>query len=204
MLPPGHQCPPEPSNLASIWLRITFRIYISVVVSVGSTGPTLLGLHSHSHTAVGSTRPILLLATLYGRCLPVAALPILPVYAVSIPPHCCTLVLTPADAHCCVLPPVCPTALSICPPVGLLLLLAHAQLHPLQSPLTQSRKLLTHISSFGAFAALVLAKAFAGNEFGQSPRGCGLNSGWATPLAISRFWDGNQTWNRPKSTSFLC
>ena len=33
-----------------------------------------------------------------------------------------------------------------------------------------------------AFAAL--AKAFAGDEFGQNPRGCGLNSGWATPLAM--------------------
>ena len=47
---------------------------------------------------------------------------------------------------------------------------------------TQSRKLLTCFFSFGAFAAL--AKAFAGEEFGQTPRGCGLNSGWATPLAI--------------------
>ena len=34
-----------------------------------------------------------------------------------------------------------------------------------------------------AFAALA-NKAFAGDEFGQNPRGCGLNSGWATPLVI--------------------
>ena len=27
-------------------------------------------------------------------------------------------------------------------------------------------------------------KAFAGNEFGQNPHGCGPNSGWATPYAI--------------------
>ena len=55
----------------------------------------------------------------------------------------------------------------------------HCAVHGLQ---TQSRKLLTYFFSFGAFAAL--AKAFAGDEFGQNPRGCGLNSGWATPLAI--------------------
>ena len=39
---------------------------------------------------------------------------------------------------------------------------------------TQSKETLTYFSAFGAFAAL--AKAFAGNEFGQKPRGCGLNS----------------------------
>ena len=33
-----------------------------------------------------------------------------------------------------------------------------------------------------AFAAL--AKAFAGNEFGQNPHGCGLDSDRATPYAI--------------------
>ena len=44
--------------------------------------------------------------------------------------------------------------------------------------LTQSRKLLTYFLSFGAFAAL--AKAFAGDELGQNPRRCGLNSGLAT------------------------
>jgi hypothetical protein len=48
--------------------------------------------------------------------------------------------------------------------------------------LTQSRKLLTHFFSFGAFAAL--AKDFAGDEFGQNRRGYGLNSGWATHYAI--------------------
>ena len=48
---------------------------------------------------------------------------------------------------------------------------------------TQSRKLLTYFSPSRAFAAL--AKAFAGNEFEQNPRGCGPNPGWAsTPLAI--------------------
>ena len=47
---------------------------------------------------------------------------------------------------------------------------------------TQSRKLLTYFFSFGAFAAL--AKAFAGEEFGQNPRGCGLNSGRASPPEI--------------------
>ena len=48
---------------------------------------------------------------------------------------------------------------------------------------TQSRKLLTYFFSFGAFATL--AKAFVGDEFGQSPRDYGLNSNWATPYAIS-------------------
>ena len=52
----------------------------------------------------------------------------------------------------------------------------HSFVHAAHSfVLTQSRKLLTHFFSFGAFAAL--AKAFAGDEFGQHPRGCGLNSG---------------------------
>ena len=47
---------------------------------------------------------------------------------------------------------------------------------------TQSQNLLTYFFPFGAFAAL--AKAFAGNEFGQNPRGCGLNSGRASPPGI--------------------
>ena len=47
---------------------------------------------------------------------------------------------------------------------------------------TQSRNLPTYFFSFWAFAAL--AKAFAGNEFWQNPRGYGLNSGRASPLEI--------------------
>ena len=47
---------------------------------------------------------------------------------------------------------------------------------------TQSRNFLAYLFSFGAFAAL--AKAFVGEEFEQNPRGCGLNSGRDTPLAI--------------------
>ena len=43
---------------------------------------------------------------------------------------------------------------------------------------TQSRNLPTYFFSFGGFAAL--AKAFAGNESGQNPHGCKLNSGRST------------------------
>ena len=48
--------------------------------------------------------------------------------------------------------------------------------------LTHSRKLPIYFLSFVAFAAL--AKAFAGDKFGQSPRDRGIDSGWATYLAI--------------------
>ena len=47
---------------------------------------------------------------------------------------------------------------------------------------TQSQNLLTYFFSFGAFAAL--AKAFVGEEFGQNPRDCGLNSGRASPPEV--------------------
>ena len=48
---------------------------------------------------------------------------------------------------------------------------------------TQSRNLPTTFLSFWACAAL--AKAFVGNEFGQSPPGCGLGWGGASPSTDS-------------------
>ena len=47
---------------------------------------------------------------------------------------------------------------------------------------TQSQNLLTYLFPFWVFAAL--AKAFDGNEFGQTPRDCGFDSGRASPPGI--------------------
>ena len=44
--------------------------------------------------------------------------------------QCYLLVSTPADAHCCVPSPVCPTALSTCPPAGWLHPPAHGPAPP--------------------------------------------------------------------------
>ena len=139
MLPPGHQCPPDPVTLLQSGSGLHFAYFSSCICWSQGTSLARFVQPFEAMLLFNQPDPFLLLphcVSLIQQLLscPHSLLSPLLLAEVDTSLHCFLLRSTPSGAYCCLPPAVCPTAPPICQPGAMLPPPAHGP-----APLSQLR-----------------------------------------------------------------